>query len=71
MKATGPSVLETELGATPPTGLSSLSAEQQDDLAAAIKDAKRRHAQALAEAGENALSLIPRLLRGPVRRMFG
>jgi hypothetical protein len=71
MKATGTSVLETELGETPPPGLSSLGAEEQEDLAGAIRDAKRRQAKALAEAADSALNLIPRMLRGPVRRMFG
>jgi hypothetical protein len=64
-------VLETELHAAPPRGVSALPARQQEDLASAIADARRRQAAALAEAGENALKLIPRVLRGPVRRMFG
>ncbi len=70
IQATGSSVLETELGAAPAPGLAALSSQQQADLAAAIKDARRRHAAALAEAGEQALKLIPRVLRGPIRRMF-
>jgi hypothetical protein len=71
MKATGADVLETELGATPPSGLSSLTPDQREDLAAAVRNAKRRQAKALADAGEQALKLIPRVLRGPVRRLFG
>lgn len=71
MKATGPNVLETELGGGAPAGLSALTPDQRDDLAAAIRAAKRRQTKALAEAGEAALNLIPRLLRGPVRKMFG
>jgi hypothetical protein len=67
----GLGVLQKELAATPPAGVRALAAEQQADLAQAIRDAKRRQAVALAEAGENALGLIPRVLRGPIRRMFG
>ena len=62
--------LETELAASPPLGVSSLSAEERDDLAAAIRDAKRRQTEALRLAGEQALNQIPRVLRGPIRRLF-
>lgn len=71
MEATGPDVLERELDATPPSGLSTLTPDQQADLAGAVVDAKRRQRKALAEAGEQALKLIPRILRGPVRKLFG
>jgi hypothetical protein len=50
--------------------LGQLTPTQRDDLAAAIRDAKRRQAAALAAAGEQALGLIPRILRGPIRRLF-
>ena len=33
--------------------------------------ARRRQAKALADAGDRALGQIPRLLRGPVRRIVG
>jgi hypothetical protein len=62
--------IERELAASPPAALGRLSPEQRDDLAAAIRDAKRRQAAALAAAGDQALGLIPRLLRGPIRRLF-
>ncbi len=62
--------IERELAASPPSGLGRLTPEQRDDLAQAIRDAKRRQAAALAAAGEQALGLIPRILRGPVRRLF-
>jgi hypothetical protein len=70
MPATGPSVLEQELGAMPPRAVDQLPAGQQEDLAAAIRDARRRQAKALAAAAEQALNLIPRVLRGPVRKLF-
>jgi hypothetical protein len=69
--ATGPSVLAKELDETPPSGLSVLTADEREDLAVAIADAKRRQARALADAGDQALNLIPRILRGPVRKLFG
>jgi hypothetical protein len=62
--------IERELAASPPAGVRRLTAEQRDDLAQAIRDAKHRQAAALAAAGEQALGLIPRILRGPIRRMF-
>ncbi len=63
--------LEKELAATPPPGISQLGADERDDLATAIRDAKRRQTQALIAASEQALSHIPRVLRGPIRRLFG
>lgn len=62
--------VERELAASPPSGLGRLTPEQRDDLAGAIREAKRRQAAALAAAGEQALALIPRLLRRPIRRLF-
>ena len=62
--------LATELAARPPAGVRSLSAEERDDLAAAIRDAKGRQTEALRLAGEQALNQIPRVLRGPIRRLF-
>jgi hypothetical protein len=62
--------IETELATSPPASVRQLTAEQQNDLARAIRDAKHRQAAALAAAGEQALGLIPRILRGPIRRMF-
>ncbi|MDQ6835961.1 MAG: hypothetical protein M3016_07205 [Actinomycetota bacterium] len=63
--------LRAQLGGQPPEGLRMLTGEQLADLAEAIGDARRRQNRALAAAGERALSHIPRLLRGPVRRIVG
>jgi cytochrome c553 len=65
------SALREQLGAAMPDGLSELSDHELRHLAAAISEARHRQAQALAEAGERALGHIPRLLRGPVRRIVG
>ncbi|HWE33364.1 MAG TPA: hypothetical protein VG410_07770 [Solirubrobacteraceae bacterium] len=62
--------LEDELPGALPDGLRGLTEDQREDLAGAIRDARRRQASALAEAGEQAFAQIPRLLRGPIRRMF-
>lgn len=48
-----------------------LAAEDLSDLAAALRDARHRQAAALHDAGDRALHRIPRLLRGPIRRIVG
>jgi hypothetical protein len=58
-----------QLGATAPAGLRELGDDELRDLACAVRDARRRQAKALGEAGDRALNHIPRLLRGPVRRI--
>lgn len=67
----GFSELRAQLGGTVPEGLRQLDGEQLQDLADAVKDARRRQAAALAQAGDRALGHIPRLLRGPIRRVVG
>jgi hypothetical protein len=63
--------LEKQLGGPPPDGFSRLSAEQLQDLADAILDARHRQSAELAAAGDQALGHIPKLLRGPLRRVLG
>jgi hypothetical protein len=63
--------LKEQLGAAPPPGVAALSEKQLRDLAAAIADARHRQAAALQEAGDRALGRIPRLLRGPIRKVAG
>jgi hypothetical protein len=60
-----------QLGGSAPDGLKQLDDEQLRDLADAVRDARHRQAAALAEAGERALSHIPRILRAPIRRIVG
>ena len=60
--------LERALGAPPPEGLAPLAPEHVQDLADAVHAAHRRQARELAAAGEAALSFVPRLLRGPIKR---
>jgi hypothetical protein len=64
--------LEEQLGAPPPSGLaSSLSEAELDRLARTVRAARRAQSEALAEAGESALRLVPALLRGPVKKIVG
>jgi hypothetical protein len=63
--------LHARLGAAPPESLRALSASELTDLVGAVDDACQRQGEALAAAGERALNYIPRLLRGPVRRVVG
>jgi ribosomal 50S subunit-associated protein YjgA (DUF615 family) len=63
--------LRARLGDTPPAALRALAGPQLEDLVTAVTDARRRQGEALAAAGERALGYIPRLLRGPVRRVMG
>jgi hypothetical protein len=65
------SALSARLGAAAPEGLAGLSEDERHDLMTAVDDARRRQSLALGEAGERALGHIPRLLRGPVRRIVG
>lgn len=63
--------LEAQLGHRLPEGVMALAAEDLRDLAAALRDARHRQAAALHDAGDRALHRIPRLLRGPIRRIVG
>ncbi len=63
--------LSSQLRGATPDSLRGLSDDELASLAAAVADARHRQAAALAEAGERALSHIPRLLRGPVKRIVG
>jgi hypothetical protein len=61
--------LHEQLGGDVPPGVSALPAAGQRDLAAAIAEAHRRQSEAMAAAGERALGKVPRLLRGPIRKV--
>lgn len=63
--------LETQLGTSVPKGVRALAETELGDLAEAVRTARRRQTASLAEAGERALNRIPRLLRGPVRKIVG
>jgi ribosomal 50S subunit-associated protein YjgA (DUF615 family) len=63
--------LEAQLGSEPPAGLARLSEDELNDLATAIRDARRRQAAEIEAAAERALGYVPRLLRGPIRKVVG
>lgn len=63
--------LEEQLDGPVPRGIAELSPEDLAHLADAIRTARHRQARALEEAGEHALARIPRLLRGPIRKVVG
>ena len=63
--------LRAQLRAEPPRGLGALTSEELHDLTAAVRDARRRQAAELQAAGDKAYGNIPRLLRGPIRKIVG
>ncbi|HET8977449.1 MAG TPA: hypothetical protein VFN87_04775 [Solirubrobacteraceae bacterium] len=63
--------LRARLGDGAPDALSQLSDAELRHFAATLDDARHRQARAIAEAGDRALHHIPRLLRGPIRRIVG
>lgn len=54
-----------------PAGIAELDDVAKEDLADALRDARRRQTAALAKAGEDGLSYVPALLRGAVRKVVG
>jgi hypothetical protein len=62
--------LRTELGGAAP-GLSVLDDAELEAIAVAVYTARRRQSAALAKAGEDALRHVPKMLRGPIRRILG
>ncbi len=64
-------MLEEQLRAPAPAGLRDLEDRHLKDLAGSIRQARHHQAAELASAGDKAFALVPRLLRGPVRRVLG
>jgi hypothetical protein len=71
MSQDGLRALQEELKASPPAALAELTPAQLRSLARAVREARHRQAGELAAASEQALQHIPRMLRAPIRRMFG
>jgi hypothetical protein len=67
----GLGALERQLQTRAPEGVRALPDAELHALAEAIAAARRRQAAELEAAGDKALALVPRLLRGPVRRLAG
>ena len=62
--------LREQLRAEPPEALRALPGEHLRHLADAISTARRRQAEALHQAGDQAFGYVPRLLRGPIRKIL-
>jgi hypothetical protein len=72
MSAEALRALEDELGGRPPDGLGALADEDLRAFTALLRDAKRRQSEALEAATEEALEIVPRMVRAPVRKiLFG
>ncbi len=64
--------LEDELGGRPPAGLDALTDVQLRAFTDLLHDCKRRQSEGLQAAVEQALEIVPRMCRGPVRKiLFG
>ena len=68
---TGLEAVERQLRAPAPAGLRDLDDADLRALAQAVRQARHRQAAELEAAGDKALALVPRMLRGPIRRMLG
>jgi hypothetical protein len=64
--------LRAALRSEPPAGLSEVDDDVLITLAAAIREAEEHQRAELLASGDRALRVVPRLLRGPVRKaIFG
>ena len=69
MEENAVAAVRAELGADPPEGfVATLSSEELASFAATVRDAKRRQAEELRRAGEEALGHLPGLVRKAVER---
>ena len=65
-------LLEEELDMQLPDGLCALTDEELTDLVDRVLEAKQRQSLALEVGIDDALEIVPRLVRGPVRKiLFG
>ncbi|MEU6846256.1 hypothetical protein ABZ930_30705 [Streptomyces sp. NPDC046716] len=62
--------LEEELGARPPAGFADLATGQLTVLSDALRREHERRAAGLNEAAERALTVVPAVARGPVRKIL-
>ncbi|GGS33719.1 MULTISPECIES: hypothetical protein [Actinokineospora] len=63
--------LRRQFRAPLPDSVAGLPAEAADDLAAALRDARRRQTRHLMAATEESLEQLPRLIRPLVRKVIG
>lgn len=67
----GHPALRRELGSAPPAAFETLTAQDGDRLAEALKAARLRQQAELDQALTRALEYVPALMRGPVRKILG
>ncbi|WP_028008772.1 hypothetical protein [Solimonas flava] len=70
-KASKLQIVTRELGAPAPDALAALDAASLQQLADALRDARRRQRAQMAAATDSALLHVPLLLRGAVRKILG
>jgi hypothetical protein len=70
MAEDGFAALRRQLRDEPPAALHGLADAELADLAGAVRTAHHRQAAELAAAGEQAFNHIPRLLRGPIKKII-
>ena len=64
--------LEEELGGRAPDGLQALTDAQVLAFTELLRDTKRRQSEGLRAAVEQSMEIVPRMVRGPVRKiLFG
>jgi hypothetical protein len=64
--------LEQELGGRAPDGLEALTDAQLQAFTDLLHECKRRQSESLRAAVEHSLEIVPRMVRGPVRKiLFG
>lgn len=64
--------LGAELGGRPPASLEAIADKDLRAFTVLLRDAKQRQSEALEAATEEALEIVPRIVRGPVRKiLFG
>jgi hypothetical protein len=61
--------LREQLRSDPPSAVVALAEKDLHHLAEAIRTARARQAAALEHAADQGFSYVPRLLRGPIRRI--
>ncbi|HET9074039.1 MAG TPA: hypothetical protein VFN48_05630 [Solirubrobacteraceae bacterium] len=71
MESDGRAFLTRQLHDAPTPGVAGLADEHLAHLAGALCAARQRQAEELTAASEQALAHIPRLLRGPVKKIVG
>ena len=71
MSKDGLTALQDQLRVQPPAGLAGLRDDDLHHFAEAIRAARHRQAEHLKDAGDQAFRLVPRLLRGPIKRIVG